>query len=103
MIANIIDKRTNHFSWKTVNAIIEATWHDNSGKNADQAERGPPGTEIAYDQRECISIEEAIMWAQTESGLCPVTLFIYDDGAGTNIAAVYEEGTLRLIDERPKP
>jgi hypothetical protein len=67
---------------KTVNAIIEATWHDNTVADTDEATRVSDDTEVTYDQREGISVSEAIDWASKTE--CPVTLYIYDEGCGTS-------------------
>jgi hypothetical protein len=81
VIWNVIDKRTRPYRWARINAIIEATWHDNSVNDSDQAEGASAETEITYDEREGIALHEAINWANTQS--CPVTLYLYDDGKGT--------------------
>jgi hypothetical protein len=78
MIANIVDRRTRQYRWKSVNAIIEATWHDNSCEDSDRAEEDRDG--VTYDQRRAVSLKEAIDWAHAQP--TEVTLFIYDDGAG---------------------
>lgn len=36
---------------------------------------------IDYDQREGVSLNEAVNWANQQR--CPVTLYLYDDGKGT--------------------
>lgn len=64
-----------------MNAIIEAVEHDNSVTGADQAPESGPLDVIDYDQRESISVNEAIDWANSQR--CPVTLYLYDEGAGT--------------------
>ena len=76
MILNIIDHRTRPYRWKRVNAIIEATEHDNSCIDADQAEETPPLVIIDHDRRDDVSVREAIQWAN--QARCPVTLYIYD-------------------------
>lgn len=59
-----------------MNAIIEATEHDNSCVDADQAEEMSPFVVIDHDRRDNVSVQEAINWAN-QAG-CPVTLYIYD-------------------------
>lgn len=81
MIWNIIDRRSRLYRWKSINAIIEATENDNSVYDADQAPDAESSTLVVYDQRESISVEEAINWANGQR--CPVTLYLYDEGAGT--------------------
>jgi hypothetical protein len=81
MICNIIDKRERRYRWKSTNAIIEATWHDNTCVDTDIAETASLGIEVTYDQREGISLADAVAWATAEQ--CPVTLYLYDEGQGT--------------------
>ncbi|ESQ90778.1 hypothetical protein ABAC460_08070 [Asticcacaulis sp. AC460] len=79
MIANIIDKRTRPYRWKRIQAIIEAVWHDNACADSDQADVGTEdGEYILYDARDGISVSEAISWAH--GFVCPVTLYLYDEG-----------------------
>lgn len=79
MIFNIIDSRARPYRWREVNAIIEATSHDNGCHDADQ--QPPTDHDLTYDQRENITLAEAIAWASSEPS--PVTLYLYDKGAGT--------------------
>ena len=79
MIYNIIDRRKRPYRWREVNAIIEATSHDNFCKDADQQK--PSDGDLTYDQLENVSLQEAIDWANRET--CPVTLYLYDKGEGT--------------------
>lgn len=81
MIWNVIDKRARPYRWAKINAIIEATWHDNTALDADVAPLALAEDEVTYDQREGISLHEAIRWANAQR--CPVTLYLYDEGAGT--------------------
>jgi hypothetical protein len=84
MIWNLIDRRRRPYRWKLVNAIVEAVEHDNSCADADQAPDADPGKVVDYDQREGVSVEAAIVWAsQLDSA---VTLYLYNDGAGTTAA-----------------
>lgn len=83
MIENIRDRRKLPHRWKRINAIVEPTWHDNAGGlDRDQSEPGP--NDIVYDQREGISLAEAIAWANSLPGR--VTLYLYDEGRGTTPA-----------------
>ncbi|WP_067736759.1 hypothetical protein [Novosphingobium naphthalenivorans] len=93
MIWNIIDRRTRPFRWKRINAIIEAVEHDNSVADADQAPKAEPSTVIDYDQREGITVQEAVNWASQQR--CPVTLYLYDDGRGTTV-----EGHFNAVENR---
>jgi hypothetical protein len=79
MIANIIDKRKRRYRFLKVNAVVEATWHDNTVKDADQVlscENGAP----TYEERQNIPLSEAVTWASAFAE--PVTLFLYDADAG---------------------
>ena len=82
MIWNIIDKRSRPYRWATINAIAEATWHDNSVKDTDVAPASDD--DVDYAQEEGISLAEAILWATELPGA--VTLYLYDAGAGTTAA-----------------
>jgi hypothetical protein len=79
MIWNIVDNRERRHRWKRINAIIEPTWHDNSCQDSDQADEDAEAA--VYEQREGISLEEAVAWATAKP--YGVTLFIYDEGCGT--------------------
>jgi hypothetical protein len=79
MITNIIDKRKRRYRFLKINAIVEAAWHDNTVKDADQV---PPGEKDGplYEEREHIALSEAVIWASAFAE--PVTLFLYDEDAG---------------------
>jgi hypothetical protein len=79
MIYNVIDRRTRPYRWREVNAIIEATSHDNFCADADHIE--PAEDDVVYDELENITLQEAIVWANDYR--CPVTLYLYDKGKGT--------------------
>ena len=81
MIWNIIDRRERVHRWKRVNAIIEAVEHDNSCVDADQAPDFDVMEVIDYEQREGVSVSDAVEWATQQR--CPVTLYLYDEGRGT--------------------
>lgn len=78
MIWNVIDRRSRHYRWKRINAIIEAVEHDNACEDSEQAPNHADA--ITYDQREAVSVAEAITWAQAEPSA--VTLYLYDEGGG---------------------
>jgi hypothetical protein len=80
MIANIRDNRTRPLRWRTVNAVIESTSHDNNIADSDQADRGPDAHYVQCEDRDCLSLSEAISWAHELPGL--VTLYLYDAGSG---------------------
>lgn len=79
MIYNIIDRRTRPYRWRRINAIIEATSHDNSCSDSDQ--QPEEDDDITYDEREDISLSEALRWANDQPSA--VTLYLYDLGSGT--------------------
>jgi hypothetical protein len=78
MLYNIVDRRKRPYRWRTINAVIEATAHDNGVTDSDKAPVS--ADDVAFDQREAISLEAAVAWAAGQSG--PVTLFLYDEGDG---------------------
>ena len=80
MLWNVIDKRTRPYRWREVNAIVEATEHDNSCTDADQAPESDPKVTVDYEALEAVSVSEAVNWAESQP--CPVTLYLYDIGAG---------------------
>ena len=84
MITNIVDQRKRPYRWQCVNAIIEATWHDNSCADADQADPKPEH-DLDYAERSSISVAEAIKWASEQKA--EVTLFLYDQGEGASVSA----------------
>jgi hypothetical protein len=79
MIFNIVDKRSRRFRWKNVNAIAEATSHDNFVADSDQIKARDD--DLTYAERNNISVAEAVAWAQSFPG--PITLFLYDAGKRT--------------------
>ena len=85
-ITNIIDRRKRPYQFMVVNAIVEAAWHDNRVKDADQVT--PMGYGPSYDEREHISLADAITWAGSFES--PVTLYLYDKDGGIYVT---EKGT----------
>jgi hypothetical protein len=83
MITNILDRRTAVHRWARIDAVAEATWHDNMGKpkpghdNADAAASIKLGD--TFEVRSLISVAEAIAWASTFPD--EVTLYLYDEGS----------------------
>jgi len=96
MIWNIIDRRERPYRWKTVNAVIEAVEHDNSVVDADQAPDADVGLVVDYAHREAVSVQDAIAWANDQP--CPVTLYLYDDGAGIDREAHFDAQSIRFPD-----
>jgi N-acetyl-beta-hexosaminidase len=80
-VVNIIDGRKRPYRFLKVKAVVEAAWHDNSVKDADQvASRDGPD----YDQREHVSLAAALAWGA--SFAADVTLYLHDEDGG-----IYEE------------
>ena len=80
-LINIIDNRRNQYHFTKINAIVEAAWHDNSCKGADQVPKPPKGNDGPdYEEKEHVSLAYAIGWADTFAN--PVTLYIYDQDGG---------------------
>jgi hypothetical protein len=94
MIWNIVDRRSRPFRWKRINAIIEAVEHDNSVADADQAPEADPHDVIDYDQREGLTVQQAVEWANQQR--CPVTLYLYDDGKGTTSEGHFDAAGIRF-------
>ena len=88
MLWNFIDRRTRPYRWLEVNAIVEATRHDNSCLDADQAPESDPKLTVYYDALEAVSVQEAVAWASSQP--CPVTLFLYDLGGGFSDSEHFE-------------
>jgi len=76
MIANIIDHRKQPYRYRKINAVVEASSHDNTAKDADVSHAGGPD----YDELEHSSLADAILWAQNFGG--EVTLYLYDQDGG---------------------
>jgi len=79
MITNLIDGRKRHYRWKTVNAVLESTWHDNSCDDADHAS-GDVENGVLCEERENISVADAMAWGMSMKA--EVTLYLYDQGQG---------------------
>jgi len=77
-IANIVDHRKHQYRFNVVNAIVEAAWHDNSCKDADQVHNEGAGP--SYEEKEHLSLAGAIQWANSFAD--PVTLYLYDKDGG---------------------
>ena len=97
MLWNVIDMRTRPYRWREINAIIEATEHDNSCSDADQAPESDPKVTVDYEALEAVSVSEAIKWAESQS--CPVTLYLYDLGGGFGDEEHFTNVELRFTDE----
>jgi hypothetical protein len=78
MILNIIDRRTNAYRWKLVDAIIEAAWHDNACHDASH-QLEPDHREPGYAARKGLSLAEAVVWASSFD--VDLTLYLYDPGS----------------------
>jgi hypothetical protein len=74
MIVNVIDNRQRQYRWKEIRAAVEPAWHDNRCDDSDQAE--PRDHEVDYQERNGISVEAAIVWANDLP--FTVTLYLFD-------------------------
>ena len=79
MLCNIIDNRSSRYRWRRVEAILEATSHDNGCPDADPVE--PADDDLLFDKRDGLSVAEAVAWANAQPGM--VTLFLYDEGTNS--------------------
>jgi hypothetical protein len=96
MIWNVIDSRSNRHRWAKIHAIVEATWHDNSASGADQAPKNAAETDVVFDQRKDISLNDAINWANSQR--CPVTLYISDGGEVQHSPSEEVNAAARILD-----
>ena len=76
MLCNFVDDRTDPRNSLKVDAAVEATWHDNSVTDADQAPVIEDETYVLIEFRKNIGLAEAVDWAIAAPG--PVTLFVRD-------------------------
>lgn len=82
MITNVIDRRKRPYRFKKVNAVIEPTRHDNRVKDADRAprDREMDAQWLGHDEREHITVIDAVEWASGHND--DVTLYLYDKDGG---------------------
>ncbi|HWW11447.1 MAG TPA: hypothetical protein VN018_02940 [Brevundimonas sp.] len=82
MIANIVDRRTNAHRWLAVDAVAEATWHDNAKPGTPDHDNADPVASRAlgdtFSWRARLSVAEAVLWGQAFPD--EVTLYLYDVG-----------------------
>jgi hypothetical protein len=80
MITNIIDRRTSAHRWKLVDAIAEATWHDNLAKPSPTHDNAEASIALAdtFETRSGVSVAKAVAWASDFPD--EVTLYLYDEG-----------------------
>ncbi len=83
MLTNMVDRRKRPYRWVAISAIVEATVHDNSVADADQAL--PSEADGLYAEMENGSVADAVAWANTFPG--PITLYLYDVGEGIALSA----------------
>jgi hypothetical protein len=84
-LTNIVDRRKHKYRFAKINAVVEPTCHDNSIDDADKVEPGYSG--VGYDEREHITLADAVTWANSFNW--PTTLYLYDHDGG--IYAVRED------------
>lgn len=97
MLWNLIDRRTQSYRWRQINAIVEATEHDNSCKDSDQAPENDPRLIVDYEALEAVSVAEAVKWAESQQ--CPATLYLYDIGSGYGVEEHFTNVEVRFSDE----
>jgi hypothetical protein len=76
MIVNVIDLRENPYRWARVLATVEDAGRATVAADGDQLKM-QPGVAVDYAEREGISINEALKWAEYLPS--PVVLTLYDD------------------------
>lgn len=95
-LVNIVDHRKNKYQYRTINAIVEAAWHDNSIDNSDQSIKIPGNDGPDYAEMEHISLTDAIKWANEFEN--EVTLYIYDlDGGIYEVSEIIEPKCLEIL------
>lgn len=82
MLTNIVDRRKRPYRFMKINAVIEPARHDNSVKDSDKAKpsRKMDKAWIGYDEKEHVSLADALMWATNHKD--EVTLYLYDQNDG---------------------
>lgn len=75
MIVNVIDLRENHYRWAKVLATVEDAGRATDANDGDRLQM-EPGVAIDYAEREGISVNEALKWAEYLPS--PVVLTLYD-------------------------
>lgn len=80
MITNILDRRTAVHRWSSVDAVAEATWHDNIKEATATHDNADASTAVGdtFEIRGGISVAEAVTWASAFPD--EVTLYLYDAG-----------------------
>jgi hypothetical protein len=77
-IVNVIDRRKRSYRSRNVQAIVEAAWHNNFCKDADQYPR-PPDVDGPHYDAKMGSVEEVIAWANSFPQA--VVMYLYDEDA----------------------
>lgn len=80
-LANIIDRRTNHYNINIM-AIYESSCHDNNAVGASQFPDCGPKRELTYFGIAKTKLSKAVKYAKRWN--VPVTLYIYDIGSNNN-------------------
>ena len=80
MITNILDRRTAVHRWTSVDAVAEATWHDNIEKATATHDNAVASIASGdtFEIRAGVSVAAAILWASAFPD--EVTLYLYDAG-----------------------
>ena len=79
MIENILDRRANQYLVTKVTAIIEPAAADNSVAGATQFDPDDPAITTWYEERQKVSVKEAIAWANAFEFAVTLVLLDYED------------------------
>ncbi len=81
MITNILDRRTHSHLWRNIDAVAEATSHDNAPEGIPGHDHAAPDPlhDDVFAVRSNVPLSEAVVWAQALVG--EVTLYLYDAGS----------------------
>jgi len=79
MIENILDRRANQYSVTNVTAIIEPAAADNSVAGATQFDPDDPAITTWYEERQKVSVKEAIAWGNAFEFAVTLVLLDYED------------------------
>ena len=79
MIENILDRRSNNYSVTNLTAFIEPAAVDNSVAGATQFDPDDPAITTWFEERQKVSLKEAIAWANGFGFAVTLVLLDYED------------------------
>ena len=79
MIENILDRRGNQYLVTNVTASIEPAAADNSVAGATQFDPDDPAITTWYEERQNVSVKEAIAWGNAFEFAVTLVLLDYED------------------------